>query len=250
MNNPPKVAGIQYPIRINKFLAACAMGSRRKVEDLILAGRVCVDGVEQRALSKILEVSSLVTVDGKPVFPVSHIYLLMNKPRGVLSACEDRREKTVLDLLSNEVRALRPFPVGRLDKNSQGLLILTNDGECAQKIIHPSSGIIKLYEVQISHPLTREKVEKWRSGVNIEGRVYVPRLIEEIAPYNGMHFRVALNEGIKREIRLMVQSLGRTVSVLRRIGIGRIKLCALPLGSVVEVSRDQLWQGLIKGVEV
>ena len=249
MTNPPKT-GIQFPIRINKFLASCALGSRRKVEKLILDGRVCVDGVKETTLSRLLGVSSRVTVDGKCALPVSHVYLLMNKPLGILSACEDQREKTVLDLIPDRARALRPFPVGRLDKNSKGLLILTNDGECAHKIIHPSSGIIKLYEVQINHPLTREKVEKWRSGVNIEGRRYTPHLVEEIAPHNGMNFRVALNEGVKREIRLMVQSLGRSVSVLQRTGIGRIRLCTLPLGAVVEMTYDQLWQGLIKGVEV
>lgn len=235
-----------YPIRLNRYLAACGLGARRKVEQLILEGRVGIDGAVETTLGRVLTQPCSVTVDGREISFSPHLYLVMNKPTGILSAVEDKRERTVLDLLPEKYRKLRPFPVGRLDKDSEGLLILTNDGDCAQRIIHPSAEIPRTYEVLIYPSLDTKQVAEWRTGVNIMGRRFVPLAVEALDGNRRCFFKVVLREGIKREVRLMVKSFGSRVQSLRRVALGGLLLGDLPTGSFLEFSRDQLWNEILK----
>ena len=242
--HPP--VSIDYPIRLNRYLAACGLGARRKVEQLISDGRVMIDGVTESTLGRVLTEPCRVTVDGREISFSPHLYLVMNKPTGVLSAVEDKRERTVLDLLPERYRKLRPFPVGRLDKDSEGLLILTNDGDCAQQIIHPSAEIPRTYEVLIYPSLDAKQVAEWRTGVNIMGRRFTPLAVEALDGNRRCFFRVVLREGIKREVRLMVKSFGSRVQSLRRVALGGLLLRDIPIGGFLEFSRDQLWNEILK----
>lgn len=244
-------APITYPIRLNRYLAACGVAARRKADELISAGRVSVGGEAETALGRVLEGPADVRVDGEPVGLSRPVYIVMNKPRGVLSAVSDTREETVLDLLPNFYRALRPFPVGRLDKESEGLIILTNDGKFAQNLIHPSKGVKRTYLVYLRRTLNEKKMKEWQRGVIINGRLVKPIEVtraEEL--FEGRCFRVVLGEGFKREIRLMVQALGNRVVRLRRVGIGGMFLHRLPSGAFNEFSRDDLSKMLASGGEV
>ena len=240
------VSPICYPIRLNRYLAACGLGARRKVEQLIVEGRVVIDDVVETTLGRVLTQPCRVTVDGRAIDFSPHLYLIMNKPVGFLSAVEDKRERTIMDLLPEKYRKLRPFPVGRLDKDSEGLLIITNDGDCAQRIIHPSAEISRTYEVLIYPSLDAEQVAEWQTGVNIMGRRFIPLAVEILDGDRRCFFRVVLREGIKREVRLMVKSFGSRVRSLRRVALGGLLLGNLPAGNFIELSRQQLWDEILK----
>lgn len=237
---------VDYPIRLNRYLASCGLGARRKVEQFILEGRVAVEGIVETTLGRVLSEPCRVTLDGREVGVSPHLYLIMNKPMGVLCAVEDKRERTVMDLLPEKYKKLRPFPVGRLDKESEGLLLLTNDGDCAQRIIHPSAGIPRTYEVLIYPPLNAGQVAEWQTGVNIMGRKLIPLAVEVLDARKRCFFRVVLSEGVKREVRLMVQSFGSRVRNLRRVALGGLLLGNIPVGGVVELSCQQLWNEILK----
>ena len=128
-------------IRLNKYLASCGLASRRKAEEFVLSGRVALNGRVVRDLSTTVEETDTVTLDGKEVSPESRVYIVMNKPQGVVCAVEDRFDMTVIDVLPPAYSKFRLFPVGRLDKESEGLLVLTNDGDFAHFLMHPSSNI-------------------------------------------------------------------------------------------------------------
>lgn len=242
---------VSYPIRLNRYLAACGVAARRKADALIASGRVSVGGEVETALGRVLEGPSDVCVDGQPVVLSRPVYIVMNKPRGVLSAVSDEREETVLDLLPAFYRALRPFPVGRLDKESEGLIILTNDGKFAQDLIHPSKGVKRTYLVYLRRSLNEKMMKEWQRGVIINERLVRPIEVAraEESP-EGRCFKVVLGEGFKREIRLMVQALGNRVVRLRRVGIGGMFLRRLPSGAFNEFSREDLRNMLTSGGEV
>lgn len=159
-------------MRINKYLAECGVASRRKSEELVLAGKVTVDGKKVTELSTDVDIeNSRVTVNGKIVHPINkHIYLKMNKPKGyVCTTSDDKGRKTVLDLLPEKYRDKRIFPVGRLDYDTEGLLILTTDGDLAQKLSHPSHEIAKTYVAKVEGTVPEPDLAKLRKGVMIDG---------------------------------------------------------------------------------
>lgn len=244
-------APITYPIRLNRYLAACGLASRRKADGLIASGRVTVNGEAEGSLGRVLAEPCDVRVDGEPACLSRSVYLVMNKPRGVLSAASDSRGETVLDLLPPLYRCLRPFPVGRLDKESEGLLILTNDGQFAQDLIHPSKGVRRTYMVYLRYPLDEKKMKEWQRGVIINERLAKPLEVSRMDPdAEGGAFKVVLGEGFKREIRLMALALGNRVTRLRRVGIGEMSLGKLPLGAFNEFSREEICKMLSSGGEV
>ena len=234
-------------MRLNKFLASCGVAARRKADTLVFEGHVTVNGEVVTEPGRQVEVSDVVCLDGKPVALSRLVYLVMNKPVGVLSAVEDSRERTVIDILPEEYDDLRLFPVGRLDKESQGLIILTNDGEFANEISHPSKGIIKTYDVELWRPLTEEKLEEWRNGVTFEGTFMKPVSVEKIENKRprGSHVEVKLAEGLKREIRFMARAIDYHVKNLTRRKIGNLSLGNLGSGEIKEYSREEL-EKLIK----
>ena len=238
-------------IRLNRFLAMCGVGARRKVESFIESGRVTVNGRIIFEPGCQVAPDDIVMFDDLPVAPVKLTYLIFNKPKGILSAVEDSREQTVIDILPPELDPLRLFPVGRLDRESEGLLLLTNDGMFSQQIIHPSSGITKTYEVELRKPLDEQQLIEWSKGVDADGIFLKPQSVRRLSrkPMQ-CWFEVVLNEGIKREIRLMVRTLGNDVRHLVRRKIGKLVLKDLQPGEYVSVSKEKLLDYVKNGKEI
>ncbi len=234
--------------RLNRFLAMCGLGARRKVEELISAGRVRVDGKVVLLPGFRVEPRMSVTVDGGPVRPQRLRYLVMNKPEGVVCAVKDDRSPTVLGLLPAEFDDVRLFPVGRLDRDSRGLLILTNDGGFAQEVLHPSRRILRGYEALLDMPITRADVRRCMAGAVLDGRLVKPVnvLLMDRAP-KGCWISVVLAEGLKREVRRMVAAIDREVVELVRKRIGKMELRDLPPGEFVEMTRGALWHSIRTG---
>lgn len=241
---------IEYPsMRLNRFIAVCGVCSRRKADLLIKSGRVSVNGAPPSGISAlVVPDSDEVRVDGNLVSPKQKVFLIMNKPRGVVSAASDRHSMTVLDILPEEQRYPGLFPVGRLDKDSEGLLLLTNDGDLAQQIIHPRNGILKTYEVMMDGAVTRAVLDSLCEGTVIGKRMVSPsevRLLQRDP--EDQWIEITLSEGLKREIRVMAESRGlRVISLVRR-KIGQLELQHLQSGSSLAVGREQLMDMILHG---
>ena len=216
-------------MRLNRFLAWCGLGSRRKCESFIEAGRVAIDGIVVNSLSThVDEQKNIVTVDGRRVGPPKkYIYVLMNKPKGyVTTASDERGRKTVLDLLPDHFRV---FPVGRLDKDTMGALLLTNDGAIAFRLMHPKFDVAKVYQVSLDKPITNQHVQKLQSGILLEDGITTPcqvRIIDE----DRNKIEVILHEGRKRQIRRMLSSVGYNVVSLVRTQFATVTIADLKPG--------------------
>ena len=235
-------------IRLNRFLAMCGIGARRKVEEYITAERVTINGEVVTEPGRQVAPSDRVTFDGAEVSPVTLTYLIYHKPKGLLCAVEDSREQTIIDVLPTSMDHLRLFPVGRLDRDSEGLIILTNDGMFSQELIHPSNGTSKTYEVELRKPLDEEILIEWTKGVVVEDRLLKPLSVKRIG-WKPLHcwFEVVLGEGIKREIRMMARALDNDVRRLLRRKIGKLELRNLAAGEFISVSKEELWSYIRNG---
>ena len=243
-------ARISYPIRLNRYLALCGAASRRDADLLIASGRVMVGNDMEPSLGRTVAEGEEVIVDGAAVKPAPPLYIVMNKPRGVLSAVSDARRRTVIDLLPETHGNMGLFPAGRLDLDSEGLLILTNDGQFSQSIVHPSSGVRKTYEVVLERSLEEKHVKEWARGVIIEKKLLVPSELSPGRPNDGRHWRVVLTEGFKREIRLMAEALGNRVVRLKITGVGNLFLCKMPAGSWREFDYENLCNMISNGGKI
>ncbi len=213
-------------MRLNRFLAAAGFGSRRACEALILDGKVSINGHFIRDLATSVQPDDDVRVSGRQARAALPVYLLLNKPRGfVCTRADERGRRTIYDLLPPHYGSL--FHVGRLDKESEGLLLLTNDGDLAQKLTHPSHEIEKDYEVLIDKPFSAADGAKMVRGFSIEGGKARIERAHIIAP---QHIKVVLRQGIKRQIRLMFYQLGYEVKRLMRTRIGGIEYGGLKPG--------------------
>lgn len=243
MNNAEK-----NTVRLNRWLALCGVGARRKVEEFIISGRVKINGEPVTEPGRQVAPDDVVEFDGQPLSLVTPTYLIFNKPAGILSAVEDSRERTVIDILPPLLDHLRLFPVGRLDRESEGLLILTNDGMFSQELIHPSAGITKTYEVELRQSLPDRLLVEWRQGVETEERFLKPIAVNRMEKTpRGRCFEVVLGEGIKREIRLMARALNNDVRRLTRRKLGKLELRNLHCGEYISVSKEQLWRFIRDG---
>jgi pseudouridine synthase len=219
--------------RIQKWLAACGVASRRHSEHLIREGRVTVNGQCVTQLGTLCDPErDVVAVDGRRVQPTQeHVYLAVHKPRGYVSTVSDPHAKRrVIDLAPPEM-ARRVKPVGRLDKESEGLILLTDDGRLINRLTHPRFHVEKEYEVRIAGALDERAVEALRAGVRLEEGP--ARAIEVTVLHgedNSAALRIVLAEGRKRQIRRMMAAVGCRVEYLRRVRIGPIRLGALPQG--------------------
>lgn len=231
--------------RLNRFLALCGLGSRRQVEKTYIeAKRVKLNGTLVTEPGTRVGASDSVSIDGKPVTPRRSVYLVLHKPPGTTCAVRDRFSPTVMDLLPPDILAEALFPVGRLDKNSEGLLLLTNDGQFMQDLIHPSKGIHKTYEVLLDKRPTSQEILLWKQGITIEGKFVRPIQVRQLG---GNWIGVTLGEGIKREIRLMAQKHGFGVLRLIRRSIGQLVLSKLPRGQFIELEKTILWKMINEG---
>ena len=219
-------------IRLQKFLADAGLMSRRAAEAEIDAGNVSVNGHVAFLGMKINPREDLVTYKGKKIKPASHehIYIMMNKPRGYLSSTsDDRGRKCVTDLLDGVKE--RVYPVGRLDLISEGMLLLTNDGELKNLLTHPSHSIPKLYRVKVAGEVSEEQYEILTSELEIDGYKIKPVDVTVVSSDDsGTVLKMPLFEGRNRQIRKMCEAAGLTVKRLSRVSIGNLKLDGLPVG--------------------
>ena len=225
--------------RLSRFLAHAGVASRRHVEELIAAGRVQVNGATVTTQgTRIHPDTDIVLVDGKPVPTTSkHVYLILHKPIGYVSTAHDPQGRpTVLDLLPSELRALRVYPVGRLDIDTSGLLLLTNDGDFALHLTHPRYSMQKHYHALIQGWLSESSLLALRSGVTIvedkgQSHKTAPAQVSVLRKEGAdCWLSLTIHEGRKRQIRRMLASVGHPVLDLSRVGIGPIKLGVLPAG--------------------
>ena len=217
-------------MRLNKFLAAAGVASRRECDKLIADGKVSVNG-KTAALCLEVNPDDEVSVNGNKVVLQKNEYYLLNKPKGyICSVSDEKGRKTVMDLMPSNVG--RIYPVGRLDYDSEGLLIMTTDGELAQKLMHPSNEVPKTYLVKIEGVLTEADLNPIRSGIEIDG--YVTKkskahIVETNKAFTKVH--VTITEGKNREIKKMFAAIGKEVMLLKRIKIGEINLRGLDRGA-------------------
>jgi len=219
-------------MRINKFLAQCNLGSRRQVEELILQGKIVVNGsVCTELAARIDPEKDVVEYQGKRVKLLPEkIYLMLNKPKNYLvTHRDDFQRKTVYDLLPDFHTHL--FAIGRLDYRSEGLLLFTNDGDFAHKIIHPRFKLPKVYKVSVKGKITGLQVQKLQKGVEIDGKKTQPAIVFVKNRYpEKTVLRITIFEGRKRQIRRMIKAVGSEVLELKRLQIGDVKLGKLPIG--------------------
>lgn len=217
-------------VRLHRYISQCGVCSRRKAEELIEEGRVSVNGsVVSQQGTKVSD-DDVVEVDGVRVRPQQFIYLVMYKPKGVVTSMSDERgRQTVADLLPRLDSVVKP--VGRLDKDTDGLLLFTNDGDMAKRLTHPSHGIEKEYEAVVRGRVAESALTKLRNGVRIERRKTSPAVVEVVSEDRGStKLRLVLKEGWKRQVRLMCEAVGHPVVELRRVRFGPLKLKGMQPG--------------------
>ncbi len=232
-------------IRIQKLIAKYGYTSRRKAEKLIKEGRVAVNGIIIKEPGEKIPENSEITVNGKIINrEIKDIYLIMNKPKGYLCTRNDPfKRKTIYDLLDKKYINYGVFNVGRLDKMSEGLLIITNDGYLANKVMHPSNNIEKKYLVECKEKITTKIIAKWTEGIYIKGNYYKIKSFD-IDEKNPKRVTITLNEGKKREIRELFKSINRDIVMLRRISIANLTLGDLKPGEYKELSKKSIYQSL------
>ena len=220
--------------RLNKFIADSGHCSRREADRLIHEGRVRLDG-RVGVLGDRVQPGMAVTVDGKPLSGEGEkVYLLLNKPRGIVCTADPREPMNVVDYLGYPSRV---FPVGRLDKDSEGLLLLTSDGEIVNRVLRAAGGHEKEYEVQIDRPVTPEFVRRMSEGVPILDTVTLPCRVRRTGERS---FNIILVQGLNRQIRRMCEALGANVTHLRRIRIMNLRLGRLQPGQWRELTGAEL----------
>lgn len=208
--------------RLDKRLAATGRWSRKEARELIRAGRAWVDGQVVRAPETRVEEDAPVAVDGAPIGADRPVYLMLNKPAGVVSSTDEPGERTVLDLLGEEYRHMGLFPAGRLDKDTEGLLLLTNDGPLAHRLLAPKSHVDKVYYVEVDGELDGDDVEAVRQGVTLgDGYECLPGELELLS---GNSAHITLHEGKYHQVKRMLASRGKPVTYLRRVRFGPLEL--------------------------
>ena len=208
--------------RLDRRLAGTGKWSRKEARELIRAGRVRVDGAVCRAPEEKVDTAAAVTVDGAPIGPAGPVYLMLNKPAGVVSSTDEPGERTVLDLLGEEYRHIGLFPAGRLDKDTEGLLLLTNDGPLAHRLLAPKSHVDKVYYVEADGILDETDVEAVRTGVTLaDGYVCLPG---ELEPLSGNRAYITLREGKYHQVKRMLAARGKPVTYLKRVRFGPLVL--------------------------
>lgn len=226
--------------RLNKFLAHAGVGSRRHCDDLILHGRISVDGHVVRELGVKIEPTQQVAVDGNPLHTEQLVYWLVHKPRGYLCTNNDPAGRPrAIDLVPHVSQ--RVYTVGRLDEDSEGLLLLTNDGDLAHRLMHPRFGVHKTYLVQVAGRPSAEDLQQLLKGVYLsDGHVRARRVKKLKNQGESTWLEIVLSEGKNREVRRMLARLGHKVLRLRRTAIGPVRLDRLPAGKARRLKAEDL----------
>ena len=237
-------------VRLQKYMAEAGIASRRKSEELIAAGKVRVNGKVAEIGDKINPRTDKVTVSGKKVVKSKkQVYIMLHKPRGFITTMHDEMDrKCVAELIADVPE--RVYPVGRLDRESEGLLLLTNDGEFANALTHPSKHVPKTYRVTVRPDVTKEQLESFENGIEIDGKMTLPAEVRVLDKQAGrVVLEVVIYEGRNRQIRKMCESLGLEVARLKRTKIGSLKLGMLKPGEYRYLHEEEI-HGLLVAAEV
>ena len=209
--------------RLDKRLAATGQWSRKEAKDLVRGGRVTVNGVVCRSSEEKVEENAVIAVDGTPLEGEAMVYLMLHKPSGVVSATEDLREKTVLDLLPERYQKQGLFPVGRLDKDTEGLLLLTNDGPLSHRLLSPRRHVDKVYYLEVDGVLDAADREACRAGILLaDGYTCLPAELEICE--NGTSAHLTIREGKYHQVKRMMAARGKPVTYLKRVKFGPLAL--------------------------
>lgn len=235
-------------LRIDKLLAHMGYGTRSEIKRHIKAGKVTLDGKAVKDSGIIVDNGAqTVAFEGEQVIYKSVVYLMLNKPQGVISATEDGRERTVIDLLEPEDNRLGPFPVGRLDKDTVGLLLLTNDGALAHELLSPRKHVDKTYEAMVLGDVGESDAVLFRNGVELDdGYLTLPADLEVLECFERpegvcSHIRLTIREGKFHQVKRMFEAVGKRVLTLKRISMGSLKLDeSLEEGQYRELTEEEL----------
>jgi 23S rRNA pseudouridine2605 synthase len=227
-------------VRLAKYLAHCGVASRRRAEELIVAGRVSVGGKKVTDPARDVGEDDCVRVSGRAVTPEPAEVWAVNKPAGVVSTAREPGGRTaVVELVDSPSRL---YPVGRLDADSTGLILLTNDGELANRLTHPRYGVPKTYVVELARPPAERDLERLRRGVRLDNGPTAPAAVERTGERT---IEVTLREGRKRQVRRMIEAVGNRVAALRRVRVGSLSLGQLAEGEARRLGGDEvarLWE--------
>ena len=239
-------------MRLDKFLVACAVGSRTEVKNLLKAGRVTVNSKKEKSAKlQINEERDEIRFDGQVLEYEEFVYYMMNKPQGVISATEDPKHRTVLDLLDDMARSKEVFPVGRLDIDTHGLLLLTNHGRLAHALLSPKRHVDKTYLAQVKGMMTQEDVETFAEGIPLKDFTCQPTKLELVSVDTEKEeslVRVTIAEGKFHQVKRMVAYCGKKVVDLQRLTMGTLTLDEdLKRGEWRRLSKEEL-EGLLESV--
>ena len=228
-------------IRLQKYLAECGVASRRKSEELISGGKVKVNGKTAVIGDKVDPKRDRVSVFGKKIKSVEKtVYIMLNKPRGYITTMKDEHDRKCVSELVKDI-GVRIYPVGRLDRESEGLLIMTNDGDFANSLTHPSKHIAKTYRVTIRPGITKQQLKSFSEGIEIDGKTTLPADIKVIEEQeNRTVVQVTIYEGRNRQIRKMFDFMGIEVARLKRVKVGSLKLGMLKQGDYRELTSEEV----------
>lgn len=233
---------MEKDVVLQKYLSMCGVASRRKSQELISAGKVKINGCTAELGSRVVVGKDVVTVSGKKITYncEEKYYIMLNKPRGYITTMSDERGRKCTADLVKDIPA-RIFPVGRLDKDSEGLLILTNDGDFANGLIHPSHDIWKTYRVTVKPSITETQLTNLCIGPKIDGKPTAPAKVEVITEESGRSvLEISIKEGRNRQIRKMCEMVGLEVARLKRKSIGNVKLGMLGVGKWRNLTPEEL----------
>ena len=229
-------------VRLQKYLSECGVASRRKAEDLILAGKVKVNGKPASIGDKVDPARDTVVIAGKKIKKTNkkNTYIMLHKPRGFITTLSDEMGRKCVAQLIEDV-GTRVYPVGRLDRDSEGLLLLTDDGEFANALTHPTRHVPKSYRVTIRPTITDEQITALTTGIEIDGRMTLPSEVRVLEKKEGrVVLEIIIYEGRNRQIRKMCDSLGLEVARLKRTQIGSVKLGMLKQGDWRNLTDDEV----------
>ncbi len=228
-------------MRLNKYIAAAGICSRRKADELIAAGNVKLNGAVVRQMGIVVEDGDRVTVNGKLIEPAqSKVYVVLNKPLGYITTMEDDKGRATVAELVDDIPE-RLFPVGRLDYNTTGLLIMTNDGQLTYSLTHPKHEVWKTYVATVAGVLSDQKIAKLRKGVDIGGFVTSPARVKVIKqmPRHAV-VEIQIHEGKNRQVRKMFSAVGNKVQTLERTAIGDVRLGRLMSGHYRKLTKEEI----------
>jgi 23S rRNA pseudouridine2605 synthase len=228
-------------MRLNKYIAAAGVCSRRAADELTSAGKVKINGRVMATPGYDVQDGDVVEVNGRTLAPEGRkVYILLNKPWGFITSVQDEKDRaTVMELVTDVEE--RIFPVGRLDAETTGLLLMTNDGDFAYKVTHPGHEVYKTYRARVSGVLSKERIAKLQKGVDIGGYITAPAEVTVIKQTNtNAIVDISIREGKNRQVRKMFQAVGNKVLYLQRTAIGDVRMGALKAGHYRKLKRDEI----------